>query len=137
MLLFQSPSSSLFVVSSAIGKMIVLILLGFILYRQKILTSSRSDFLSFSLIRVFFPILIFVKIATNFSYSEFPNWWHLPLLSMGYNIGGMLIGYIVFRLFFKGKDLEEFICSSGFQNAGYLVLTLIRFHPGLIKRIHP
>lgn len=100
-------------------------LVGFVLVRKKILLSEAVSGLSSFLIGVAFPALIFWQLVTKFSLSLYPDWWIFPLASFIITGLGLSVGFL-FSLSVKDARLRrEFISLAGFQNAGYLPLTLL------------
>jgi hypothetical protein len=99
--------------------------IGFILVRKKVISGEGVTGLTKLLIEVVFPALIFWQIITKFDFSQFPHWWMISLLSIVITVLGIGIGYI-FSYSIKDKQAKrEFMCLVGFQNAGYLPLTLL------------
>jgi predicted permease len=114
-------------ISSAVIKLFILMSAGYILCALKVIDEKFTDTLGMLLVRVIFPALIISKIITDFSYADYRNWWVFPLLAVIFAAAGMLIGVLA-RFLFKGIGPEkEFIASCGFQNCGYLPMTLIMF----------
>ena len=100
-------------------------LVGFVLVRKKILLSEAVTGLSSFLIGVAFPALIFWQLVTKFSFSLYPDWWIFPLASFIITGLGLCVGFL-FSLSVKDARLRrEFVSLVGFQNAGYLPLTLL------------
>lgn len=100
-------------------------LVGFVLVRKKILLSEAVTGLSSFLIGVTFPALIFWQLVTKFNFSLYPDWWIFPLASFIITGLGLFVGFL-FSLSVKDAQLKrEFVSLVGFQNAGYLPLTLL------------
>ena len=116
-----------YTIAIAIAKLFVLMLIGYVLYRQRLINDEFTDILSLLLVRVVFPALIISKTITHFSFAEYACWWFLPLAAIVFSLAGMLIGAVIYG-FLKGfKSRREFMCSCGFQNCGYLPMNLILF----------
>ncbi|OGX25804.1 MAG: hypothetical protein A3J51_04450 [Omnitrophica WOR_2 bacterium RIFCSPHIGHO2_02_FULL_45_21] len=112
-------------VSQAMLQIFLLGLVGFVLVRKKILLSEAVTGLSSFLIGVAFPALIFWQLVTKFSFSLYPDWWIFPLASFIITGLGLCVGFL-FSLSVKDARLRrEFVSLVGFQNAGYLPLTLL------------
>lgn len=112
-------------VSQVMLQIFLLGLVGFVLVRKKILLSEAVTGLSSFLIGVAFPALIFWQLVTKFSFSLYPDWWIFPLASFIITGLGLSIGFL-FSLSVKDTQLKrEFVSLAGFQNAGYLPLTLL------------
>ena len=112
-------------ISVAMLQIFFLGVLGFMMVRKKMLTGEGITGLTRLLIEVVFPALIFWQIVTKFSFTEYANWWKFFLLSLAITGAGLLTGTI-FSISFKDNLLKrEFISLVGFQNSGYLPLTLL------------
>jgi malate permease and related proteins len=119
---------------AAIIKLFVLVILGYLLYRRKIMDDRFTDMLSLLLIRIIFPALILAKTTTYFSFSAFSYWWLLPLASMFFSVTGVVLGFAVYPLLGGRAPKNEFVASCGFQNCGYLPMNIILFSfSGLIQ----
>jgi malate permease and related proteins len=99
--------------------------IGFILVRKKVISGEGVTGLTKLLIEVVFPALIFWQIVTKFEFRQFPRWWMISLLSMGITALGIGIGYIFGYAIKDKQEKREFMCLVGFQNSGYLPLTLL------------
>lgn len=109
------------------AKLFFLALVGYGLYGIKLVDDDFTDKLSILLVRIIFPALIISRIVTRFSFTEYHYWWVLPLSASVFAVSGMTIGFFFLR-FLKGFIYgREFMCASGFQNCGYLPMTLIVF----------
>lgn len=116
-----------YAIATGVIKLFILMLLGYIIYRAKLIDDEFVDKLSLLLIRVIFPALIISKTITYFSFTEYRYWWVLPLSAVVFSLFGMAIAALVFR-FLKGfRSRREFMCAGGFQNCAYLPMTLILF----------
>ncbi len=104
--------------------MFLLGIVGFILVRKKVLLPEGVSGLSSFLIGVTFPALIFWQLVTKFNFNLYPDWWIFPLASLVVTAVGLVTGFL-FSLSEKDTQLRrEFVGLVGFQNAGYLPLTL-------------
>lgn len=115
------------VIAMAIAKLFVLMLIGFLLRLKNLIDDKFTDMLSLLLMRAIFPALIISKTIKHFDFGEFPFWWTLPLAAIVFSIAGMFIGKIVRKVFKVPESEKEFISSCGFQNCGFLPMTLILF----------
>ncbi|MFH1837313.1 MAG: AEC family transporter [Candidatus Omnitrophota bacterium] len=114
-------------IAAAITKLFLLMFMGYMLHKKKIIDDNFTDTLSALLIKIIFPALIFTKIISHFSFNEYAYWWILPLSAMALSLSGMAIGRFVYVLI-KGKGSNrEFMCGCGFQNCAYLPMNLILF----------
>ncbi len=116
-----------YAIASSIIKLFILMLVGYILCLRKIIDDKFVDTLSLLLVRVVFPALIISKTVTHFSFIEYPLWWVLPLSAILFSAIGALLGMIIYPVLRNFNSQKEFICSSAFQNCGYLPMNLILF----------
>jgi predicted permease len=115
------------IIIATIGKLFILMLVGYLLHKMRLISDEFVNMLSLLLVRVIFPALIISKTINHFSFSGYAYWWVLPLCAMAFSLTGMAIGWLVFK-FLKGFNSEkEFMCACGFQNCGYLPMNLILF----------
>jgi malate permease and related proteins len=115
---------------SAIAKLFILALAGYILRHRNIIDDKFTDTLSAVLVRLIFPALIIHKTVSNFSFQDFPFWWVLPLAAVVFSVSGMALGRLLFGLLCRSGDCgpkREFTASCGFQNSGYLPMNIILF----------
>lgn len=106
----------------AILKIFFVVVLAGFLVRRGILTEAMVTALTKVTIVLFLPCLILDKILTNFSPSEFPLWWTIPVASIGMALAGLAFAALVFI-----RELPEkrsMLALASMQNAGYLVLPI-------------
>ncbi|MDD4956249.1 MAG: AEC family transporter [Candidatus Omnitrophica bacterium] len=115
------------VVASTITKIFLLAFTGYAMYFFKLVDDNFTDRMSLLLIWIFFPALIISKTTSHFSFAEYPLWWIFPLVSVVFCFVGMVSGRITLLFMGKGVPWREFVCVTGFQNCGYLPITLITF----------
>lgn len=109
----------------AVAQIFILGAIGFFLVKKNVLGDEGLDALSRLTIDIVFPILIFCQLIKDFSFELYPNWWIFPLISIAITILGLAVGF-AFSLFLKGREHRiQFVNLVGFQNSGYLPLTLI------------
>jgi len=115
------------IISLAVVKLVLVAFLGFWLYRKNYIESNSLKFLTFFVINISIPFLIFSHLIEN-----------LKGVSV-YNVGAFL--FISFFIFFVGTILgsllsfkpivgchkKEFISGVSFQNAGYLPMNIAVF----------
>ncbi len=114
-------------IALAIAKLFILMFIGYFLYRRKLIDDKFTDTLSLMLVRAIFPALIISKITGHFSFNEYAYWWIFPLAAIIFSLAGMVIAMAALRFFPGFKSPREFMCSSAFQNCGYLPMNLILF----------
>ncbi len=112
------------VVFFAIIKLLLIIFLGFFLYRKKILTQEALKFLTFLVVNITVPFLIFTEIITHLNLENAPPLYKFILLSISIFSLGLFLG-IIFSPF--SKFPREFIALVSFQNCGYLPMNLALF----------
>ena len=74
--------TSMKVVFFAIIKLLLIIFLGFFLYRKKILTQEALKFLTFLVVNITVPFLIFTEIITHLNLENAPPLYKFILLSI-------------------------------------------------------
>ncbi len=114
-------------ISTAIIKLFMLMLIGYVMSHRKIVGDKFVDTLSQVLVRVIFPALIITKTIKHFSFAEYGDWWVLPLSAVLFSATGMAIAAGVLRLFKGFSSGKEFMTGCAFQNCGYLPMNLILF----------
>ena len=113
----------------------LMVLLGIIFSKFKIIDKEGLRSLSGLTINLFLPCLIFNHLIHNFSFSSPSDWWIYPLLGVGVSALGFMVGSIVCAIDRSIKEKTEFICLIAFQNCGYLPLILIAsIYPDQIAR---
>ncbi|MFH1847149.1 MAG: AEC family transporter [Candidatus Omnitrophota bacterium] len=116
-----------FTITTAIIKLFILMLLGYVIYHKKFIDDKFTDMLGRLLVSIFFPALIISKTVDHFSFDKYPDWWYLPVAAFIFSAAALIIGAVVYK-FLKGFDSKrEFMCSAAFQNCGYLPMNLILF----------
>jgi predicted permease len=115
------------IIASTIVKLFILMLAGYVLHAARIISDDFVDKLSIILIRLIFPALIISKTVSHFSFTEYRNWWVLPLYAIAFALIGILVGYVILKFMKKVSFAKEFMCACGFQNCGYLPMNLIIF----------
>ena len=120
-------SFSFLTITVAIIKLFMLILVGYYMYNKKIIDEKFTDTLSQVLVKVLLPALIIAKTTHHFDFDVYRHWWIMPICGIVFSLVGMGIGTFVFKLVREEKPFREFICSTGFQNSGYLPMNLILF----------
>ncbi len=99
--------------------------IGYFLSRRNILGQEGVNSLSRLVVEVTLPVMIFVQLTQEFSFSRYGSWWVFPLLSIVITILGFLVGSL-FLGFIKGPaQKRQFLSLVAFQNSGYLPLVLI------------
>ncbi len=110
----------------AIGKLFVIVLLGFVLYRRGYLKEDALSFLTFFLVNFSVPCLIFSNIITTFEYSKMPSVVVFLGISLVIFLLGLGLGYF-FSFSITPLLRREVIALVSFQNCGYLPMNLALF----------
>ncbi|MCM8792329.1 MAG: AEC family transporter [Candidatus Omnitrophica bacterium] len=106
-------------------ELFILGLVGFFLVKRKVLNSEGLNFLSKLVVEVSLPLMIFLRLVKNFSFTQYPEWWIYPLISFFITGLGLVIG-MIFLPFLKELPYKlQFLSLVTFQNSGYLPLILI------------
>lgn len=110
--------------ATAIGKILIVVLVAGVLVRKKILKQSDIKSLSEITVVIFLPALIFSNTILNFDPETIPNWWIIPLVG----ILMPLLSIAIASLFFlrKLKDKQNLLPLAAIPNAAYLVLPIGR-----------
>jgi len=110
---------------TAIAKLLILGLAGYILLRKNIVTERGFQGLSRVVVSLTLPCLIFSNILTKFDPTALPRWWLFPITGAAAGSILLLAGYGVSRLIrVDGRHRGHFMCMLAFQNAGYIPLPL-------------
>ena len=110
----------------AILKLFFIIFLGFCFYRKRILREEALKFLTFFVINITVPFLIFSKIIENFVPSASPHIFTFIGLSLFIFLTGLISGMIV-AFSINRRLRREFVSLTAFQNSGYLPMNIAFF----------
>lgn len=122
--------------------------IGFWIARRNIIPENVLGFLSTLALDIALPCTVFASIMVNFSPSEFPNWWQLPLWWLVFTVIALVLtlitGFISDRntraefnigLFYQNGIFFPLIILSGIfgTNTAYIaqLFIFIMFHPTL------
>ena len=98
--------------------------LGFWIIRRRILPGDILGFLSPLALDIALPCLIFTNIVQNFSPSESPGWWQLPLWCFFFIAVAGALTFLT--AFIAARDIRrEFAISLFYQNAIFFPLAII------------
>ena len=113
------------ITGSAVGQIFLLAAIGYFLVKKRFLENAGLDAISRLTMDVTLPLLIFCQLIKDFSFSLYPDWWIIPLISIGITMLGLLAGAL-FSVLIKGEQHKlQFVSLVGFQNSGYLPLALV------------
>lgn len=106
----------------AIIQIFIVMGIGGVLLRKKILPDSIFDALSKALVLVFLPCLSFTKIVKGLDTEAYPLWWILPAASIIITFFSLTVSYLFF--FKNRKDKRDLMALSSFQNCTFFVLPI-------------
>jgi len=109
----------------AVTQIFLLGAIGYFLLKRNILSQEGLNSLSRLVIEITLPIWIFCQLVKDFSFTLYPDWWILPLVSIAITAIGLVVG-AVFTGFMRGAQHKlQFLSLVTFQNSGYLPLALV------------
>lgn len=122
-------------VSLAIIKLSLVASLGFYLFRKSLIKEGGLKFLTFFVINIAIPSLIFSNLAENSQTVLANSLVKFIIISLSIFLSGYILGFI-FSLKRKDKLRGEFISMVSFQNGGYLPLNIafFLFPPGIREK---
>jgi len=98
--------------------------LGFYIIGRRIMPENVLGFLSPLVLDIALPSLIFVSIIRNFTLSEFPDWWQVPLWWVFFTT--ILIVLTTITMFISRQQTRgEFAISLFYQNGIFFPLAII------------
>lgn len=110
---------------NAVAQILILASVGFFLVRKKFLSQEGLNSLSWLVMNIALPSLIFFQLVKDFNFSIYPDWWIYPLISIGITLAAFLIAWM-FSYFINGQQHKlQFLSLVSFQNSGYLPLVLV------------
>jgi len=122
-------------VSLAVIKLSLVAFLGFCLYRKNFIREGSLKFLTFFVINIAFPFLIFSNLIKNSQIVLMHSLGRFVAISLGIFLSGYILGFIV--SFKKSHEFRsEFISMVSFQNGGYLPINIafFLFPPGIREK---
>lgn len=106
----------------------IIVLIGYICRRVKLLNSSAVDVLTKLILYVCLPSLIFYSFIAHLNRGTLSPCFISVIFSLLLFALGFSLGYLIYTLFIrKGGLKREFLLLSSFQNSGYLPLALIAY----------
>jgi len=98
--------------------------LGFYIIGKRIMPGNVLKFLSPLVLDIALPSLIFVSIVKNFTLSDFPSWWQVPLWWVFFTV--VLIVLTTITMFISHPQTRrEFAVSLFYQNGIFFPLAII------------
>ena len=99
-------------------------LLGFWIIQKRMVPENIFSFLSPLVLDIALPCLVFTSIFSNFSPSEIPDWWQLPLWWILFTL--VLFVLVIAAMFVSQKSTRgEFAIGLFFQNGLFFPLFII------------
>jgi len=98
-------------------------LIGYWIIRKRIIPSDNLGLLSPLALDIALPSLILVRILNDFSPTNYPEWWHLPLWWCFFTVIVAGLTYIFSYLSVK-KNRREFAITLFYQNAIFFPLAI-------------
>ena len=111
------------IISTIVGQvslMYVLMAIGFVVYRKKLINEEGTKQLSNLLVWVINPSIMLTRYQMEFSLIKLENLGITFLVSLGAMLIGFFIGKIIFK---KEHRIEKF--AIGFANAGFIGIPLV------------
>ncbi len=99
-------------------------ILGYWIIRRHVIPENLMGFLAPLALDIALPSLVFISIVQQFDPAEFPDWWQLPLIWIGFT--AVLFGLVMATSFFSQKETRrEFAISLFFQNGLFFPIFII------------
>jgi len=98
--------------------------LGYWIIRRRIIPTDNLGLLSPLALDIALPSLILVRILNDFSPSNHPNWWHLPLWWCFFTVIIAVLTF-VFSFISVKKTRREFAITLFYQNAIFFPLAIL------------
>jgi malate permease and related proteins len=108
--------------------MYVLMAIGFIVFRKKLINEEGTKQLSNLLVWVINPLIMLTRYQMDFSMIKLKELGISFIISLGAMLIGFLIGEIIFK---KDQNIDKF--AIGFANAGFIGIPLVTSIMGIDK----
>ena len=108
--------------------MYVLMAIGFIVFRKKLINEEGTKQLSNLLVWVINPLIMLTRYQMDFSIIKLKELGISFIISLGAMLIGFLIGEIIFK---KDQNIDKF--AIGFANAGFIGIPLVTSIMGIDK----
>lgn len=119
------------IISTIVGQisiMYVLMAIGFIVYRKKLINDEGTKQISNLLVWVINPLIMLTRYQMDFSIVKLKELEISFIISLGAMLIGFLIGKIIFK---KDQRIDKF--AIGFANAGFIGIPLVTGIMGIDK----
>jgi len=118
----------IFTIVEQVSIMYVLMAIGFIVYRKKLINEEGTKQLSNLLVWVINPLIMLTRYQMEFSMIKLKELVISFIISLGAMLIGFLIGEIIFK---KNQNIDKF--AIGFANAGFIGIPLVTSIMGIDK----
>jgi Predicted permeases len=118
----------IFTIVQQVSMMYVLMAIGFVIYRKKLVNEEGTKQLSNLLVWVINPLIMLTRYQMEFSMIKLKELGISFVVSLGAMLLGFLIGKIVFK---KEQRIDKF--AIGFANAGFIGIPLVTSIMGIDK----
>lgn len=118
----------IFTIVQQVSMMYVLMAIGFVVYRKKLINEEGTKQLSNLLVWVINPLIMLTRYQMEFSMIKLKELGISFVVSLGAMLLGFLIGEIVFK---KEQRINKF--AIGFANAGFIGIPLVTSIMGIEK----
>ena len=118
----------IFTIVQQVSMMYVLMSIGFVVYRKKLINEEGTKQLSNLLVWVINPLIMLTRYQMEFSMIKLKELGISFVVSLGAMLLGFLIGEIVFK---KEQRINKF--AIGFANAGFIGIPLVTSILGIDK----
>ena len=118
----------IFTIVQQVSIMYVLMAIGFVVYRKKLINEEGTKQLSNLLVWVINPLIMVTRYQMEFSMIKLKELGISFVVSLGAMLLGFLIGKIVFK---KEQRINKF--AIGFANAGFIGIPLVTSIMGIDK----
>ena len=119
------------IISTIVGQisiMYVLMAIGFIVYRKKLINDEGTKQISNLLVWVINPLIMLTRYQMDFSIIKLEELGISFIASLGAMLIGFLVGKIIFK---KDQRIDKF--AIGFANAGFIGIPLVTGIMGIDK----
>ncbi|OOM75533.1 membrane transport protein [Clostridium puniceum] len=118
----------IFTIVEQVSIMYVLMVIGFIVYRKKLINEEGTKQLSNLLVWVINPLIMLTRYQMDFSMIKLKELGISFIISLGAMLVGFLMGEIIFK---KNQNIDKF--AIGFANAGFIGIPLVTSIMGIDK----
>jgi predicted permease len=111
-------------VFQAVAALLGIGVLGFLIVRRRLVPENIMDVLATLAIDIALPCLVFANIIVDFSPSQYPDWWQLPLWWLFFQSTALVLTLIT--MFLSQKSTRgEFALTMFFQNGIFFPIIVL------------